>query len=506
MDEIKTIAMYLPQFHEIPENSRWWGEGYTDWTAVKKAEPLLEGHNQPREPLEDNYYNLLEKSTMEQQAELAKKYALDGFCFYHYYFKNGKKILEQPAENLLKWKDLEMPFCFCWANESWARTWSRAKNKNVWADKFEAESHDKKDEVLLEQKYGREQAWEEHFNYLLPFFEDKRYIRQGDAPVFLITIPGNIIGLAEMICFWKTKAREHGISDIYVIGLSTERRLNGLDAVLINGPSRYLATTEQYWKSGVRCYDYDAVWESALRMQKIPDCKTYFGGFVDYDDTPRRGENGVVFEGACPDKFGQYIYQLMKKNKTAGNEYVFINAFNEWGEGMYLEPDKKNGSKYLEALLDMKRKVNGEKLQIKPGAEEAGPARDDDWYDEKLEKFRSYFSIMDQWMTLRESGVHLSDYLRQYEYNKVAIYGMGILGKHLIKELTDDGVDVRYIIDRKEEHKYNGIEVCKINNNLEQVDAIIVTAIHEYDTIWKSIRSCGITFPVVSLEELICEQ
>ena len=126
MDKIKTIAMYLPQFHETPENNKWWGEGFTEWTAVTKAEKLFEGHNQPREPLSNNYYNLLDRKAMEQQAGLAKQYGLDGFCFYHYYFKNGKKVLERPAENLLKWKELDMPFCFCWANEGWARTWSRA--------------------------------------------------------------------------------------------------------------------------------------------------------------------------------------------------------------------------------------------------------------------------------------------------------------------------------------------------------------------------------------------
>ena len=134
---MKTIAMYLPQFHRVKENDAWWGEGYTEWTAVKNAKPLFEGHNQPRVPLHENYYNLLEKSTMEEQAELAQQYGVDGFCFYHYYFKDGRKILEKPAENLLNWTDIKLPFCFCWANETWARTWSNVGNKNSWNEQLE---------------------------------------------------------------------------------------------------------------------------------------------------------------------------------------------------------------------------------------------------------------------------------------------------------------------------------------------------------------------------------
>ena len=498
--------MYLPQFHETPENSKWWGKGFTEWTAVRKAEKLFDGHNQPREPLNDNYYNLLDRKAMARQAKLAKKYGLDGFCFYHYYFKDGRKILEKPAENLLKWKDLDMPFCFCWANEGWARTWSRAKIKNVWADKFEDEGEDKVDEVLLEQKYGREEAWREHFEYLMPFFKDERYIKINNSPVFLITIPYLIHGLAEMMYNWRKLAKENGLNDIYVIGMSTDKKLNGLDAALINAPSMYLRNIKPYWKNDIKYFNYEDVWKSALEAKSIPECKTYFGGFTDYDDTPRRGKNGSFFDGASVELFEKYLYLLMKKNQSAGNEYAFINAFNEWGEGMYLEPDKKNEYRYLEALCRVKEKVNSEQNQVEiQESDDEILVNEKSETEYKAEKFHSYFLIMDKWMSLREQQLHLADYLKKYHYNEVAVYGAGVLGKHLITELLEDGITVRYAIDKRDGISCSGIRVCKLCSQMEPVDAIIVTALQEYDDIWREIHEKGVTASVISLKEIIEE-
>lgn len=138
MDKVpKAIAMYLPQFHNVKENNMWWGEGFTDWRAMECAKPLFDGHKQPKCPLNNYKYDLMDKKTMQWQADLMHKYHVYGLCFYHYWFKEGKKILEKPAENLLKWKDIDMPFCFCWANESWVRSWSKLNNQNVWASQFE---------------------------------------------------------------------------------------------------------------------------------------------------------------------------------------------------------------------------------------------------------------------------------------------------------------------------------------------------------------------------------
>ena len=208
MKKIKVLAMYLPQFHRVKENDEWWGEGFTDWTAVKSGVPLYEEHDQPKKPLNGNYYDLLEKSTMQQQSKWMQEYKVDGLCFYHYYFKDGRKILEKPAENLLKWKDINMPYCFCWANESWARTWSNIGNKNTWSAKLEKKeiSDVNGRGVLLEQKYGREDDWRKHFEYLLPFFRDERYIKIEGLPIFLIYKPSEIYCLNQMLDYWRKLA------------------------------------------------------------------------------------------------------------------------------------------------------------------------------------------------------------------------------------------------------------------------------------------------------------
>lgn len=166
----KTIAIYLPQFHEVEENNRWWGQGFTDWVTVKNALSLFQGHRQPRVPLDQNYYDLLQHDTMKHQAEMAAKYKVSGFCFYHYWFKDGRRILEKPAENLLRWTDIDMPFCFSWANQTWARTWTNVSNSNAWID-VDFENRESGDDILLRQSYGGKKDWKEHFEYLLPFSE-----------------------------------------------------------------------------------------------------------------------------------------------------------------------------------------------------------------------------------------------------------------------------------------------------------------------------------------------
>lgn len=518
---MKTIAMYLPQFHEIPENDRWWGTGFTEWTAARSAEKLFEGHNQPREPLNDDYYNLLDRSTMDRQTELAKKYGLDGFCFYHYYFKGGKKVLEKPAENLLRWNDLDMPFCFCWANETWGRTWSRLDHHheaiNPWAEKLEEKGSTggRANGILLEQRYGREMEWKDHFDYLLPFFRDKRYIKKNGAPIFLIYNPEEIRCLSEMIFFWKKLARENGLLDIYVIGENCTKKMKGLDGILICGPSMYRdpkvggQTIKPYTQNGILSYDYKELWENAVAADPVPGCKTYFGAFTDYDDTPRRGKNGWVLDGVSTELFEKYLYLLMRKNQIAQNEYTFINAFNEWGEGMYLEPDKKRGYSYLEILKKVKERVNSDLLSEKVDYDRDVTTKDsgNGSAEYKLEKYRAYMQLMDRWMGLREKGIRLSCYLKKYHFARVAVYGIGILGRHLVKELLEDGIDIRYLIDRKENVSQLDIPTYRLGEGLPTVDVIIVTATYDYQygEIWDDIRKCNINYPILSLSEMIFE-
>ena len=515
MNRIKTIAMYLPQFHEVPENNEWWGEGYTEWIAAKKAEKLFDGHYQPREPLNDNYYDLMDKSTMLWQAEIARQYLLDGFCFYHYYFKEGRKILEKPAENLLKWKDVNMPFCFCWANESWGRTWSKINYEiNEWLieDEKDHKNPIMEDEILLDQKYGREAEWRKHIEYLLPFFQDKRYIRKNGAPVFLIYKPERIGCLPEMINLWKNVARQNGINDIYIIGLSILRKMNGIDAVLLNGPLMYFTPRSKGIEidvrrtNGVKNYDYKSIWENALKAEPIKKCKTYYGVFTDYDDTPRRGKKGTFLHNVSLGIFEKYLYLLMKKNLKEDNEFLFINAFNEWGEGMCLEPDKKNKYGYLEILRNTKIKVNGKYNKNSMGKSKNADVEENK-FECEIEKQRDYIVLLDKWMTLKEQKRYVSDYLKKYDCKKIAVYGLGVLGRHLVSELLQEGVAVEYIIDQNESLVFPGIKVCRLGGDMEKVDAIIVTVTYDYKfgDILDNIRRHRIDCPVMSLEEIINE-
>lgn len=507
--DMKSIVMYLPQFHRVHENDEWWGEGFTDWTAVRAAEKLYQGHYQPHEPLNDNYYDLTDKSALQWQAELAGKYGIDGFCFYHYYFKKGKKILEKPAENLLEWTDINMPFCFCWANETWARTWTKVNKGNAWAEKFESAAHGEKDHgILLEQKYGREQEWEEHFKYLLPFFQDRRYIRLNDHPVFLITKPLDIDCLGEMIFCWKKIAYDYGMKDLYVIGLNIEQQKVGLDAVLLHGPGMYLTWENVKMINGVKNFAYEDVWKTAVNMTAVGDCKTYYGAIQNYDDTPRRGRNGVVLRGAEPEIFRRYLYLLARKNAEAGNEFLFINAWNEWGEGNHLEPDKRDGYAYLESVRDVMTRVNNEERESTlVEREEYVPCLQHT--SEKCQnvmelKYEMYFYLLDTWMYLREKNISLDRYLLEYGYKNVALYGLGTFARHLIKELSESEVQISYIIDRNRDVQCPGMIVKSISQDLPEVDAVIVTVIYEFDSIWQTMREL-VNCPVLSLAEIIKE-
>ena len=349
--DIKTVAMYLPQFYETEDNNRWWGKGFTDWTAVRNARNLYEGHIQPRAPFNNNYYDLSEPDTLREQAALARQYGIYGFCFYHYYFGKGRLQLQKPAENLLGNPDIDINYCFCWANESWSRSWSGIQNGNSWASSFEdlTQPHDN---MLIEQDYGDETDWREHFDYLVPFFRDPRYIKVDDKPVIMIYRPELIDSVTERLRFWKTLAEEQGLSGLYVIGVNFREAADGFDAVLMNAPRCGMRFTDTV-PTGPRLFRAEDVWETLLESKRIEGIRTYFGGFVDYDDTPRHGTRGIAVTGNSPAVFRRYLSRMMRKNAIEGNDIQFLNAWNEWGEGNALEPDSRFGYGYLEAVRDI---------------------------------------------------------------------------------------------------------------------------------------------------------
>lgn len=367
---MKVIAFYLPQFHEIPENNEWWGQGFTEWVNVKKAVPLVEGQNQPRIPLNNNYYDLSNIEVMKWQAELAKKYGVYGFCFYHYWF-SGHKLLEKPAENLLKNKDIDIPFCFCWANDNWTNQWVSGTSQKI----------------LMEQKYGDEKEWKEHFDYLLPFFRDERYIKEKGKPLLVIFKPEIIPCLDPMLEKWNLWAKEYGLEGIcYAYQMAEESIFgfkNGKDKLfdyqieyqptycrmkqdsglwnylrktkrkVWNKLSKLLHTqklTTMTYTKRLEIRNYDKDWSYIVQHVPVsPKCIP--GAFVDWDNTPRKQIRGSFYVGATPEKFAFYFDRLVKHTKNVyKKDMIFIFAWNEWAEGGYLEPDEKNKYGYLEAI------------------------------------------------------------------------------------------------------------------------------------------------------------
>ena len=224
MGNVKTIAIYFPQFHAIPENDEWWGKGFTDWNNVRKGYPLYEGHHQPRVPLNNNYYDLGQLDTIRWQVELAKKYGVYGFAIYHYWF-DGKQLLETPEKLFLQHPELDMPFCLTWANETWARRWD-GNDRQILQLQTHEPTHEK---------------WKEHFDYLRPFFADPRALRIDGRVVFQIYRPHLIDKVDEMIAYWRELAREAGIGELYFMAIKSfdfpdSSILDAFDGVLLFEP------------------------------------------------------------------------------------------------------------------------------------------------------------------------------------------------------------------------------------------------------------------------------
>ncbi len=505
----KTIAIYLPQFHQVEENNRWWGQGFTDWVTVKNARPLFDGHRQPRVPADRNYYDLLQHDTMKRQAEMAAQYKVSGFCFYHYWFKDGRRILEKPAENLLKWTDINMPFCFSWANQTWARTWTNIPNSNAWVG-ADFENKDSNDSILLRQSYGGKKDWKEHFEYLLPFFKDSRYIYHDGKPLFLIYKPEYMFCLDNMMEYWKELAVENGLKGICVVTVRNNcRNWSQADYWLMQEFDYTFMSGERVRQNGVWTMHYEDTWEDALkRAYAQSDDKTFFGGFVDCDDTPRRGHRGVAITDASPGIFEKYYRKIAELASAKKSEFIFVNAWNEWGEGAYLEPDEDFGYGYLEAIqrvmedmeqIDITRFRQEEKYQILECADSKGELISKEKYD----KMRKYYRLLNKWVTNMENNRRIATVLEDLAIQNVAVYGMGDLGKHLINELKDSSICVKLCFDKTAEFLQGETKSSK-EAELTGIDAIIVTPFMEYKEIRLLLKNI-FDGMIISIEELVSE-
>lgn len=505
--------MYLPQFHRVKENDEWWGEGFTDWVSAKNAEVLFEGHYQPHVPLDGYYYDLMDKKTMQWQAELMHKYGVDGMCMYHYWFKDGRQILEKPVEKLLEWSDINMPFCFCWANETWARSWSNLvasgglSMANVWSDKFETSNAEGKNGILLEQKYGNREQWKQHFEYLLPFFKDSRYIRIDNKPLFMIYETSKITCLGDMLDYWRELALENDLDGIYIIGAGCSYSVyKYIDAAVKLQPKSSIGKMRvmDNWTKELEMFSYDSAWDTVL-AEKPEDIKTYFGGFVGYDDTPRRGKNGCVIKGATPEKFKQYLRKLFAKNMAYGNDITFINAWNEWGEGMHLEPDEENKYEYLDAISEVKK----EKITELPDIELSPAivcAQEDELRKNQIlrKKNEDYLRMADYWLSLKEQGRSLAQELIHKGIKSVLIYGCGIFFKHLSFDLLEGNIKIKGIIDQRGEKLSAEYEIFTPDDVFPDVDLIIIATPYYYEEMAEVLKAKGYS-NYVSLENLIME-
>lgn len=350
---MKVLAMHLPQYHTFPENEEWWGKGFTDWVNVKKARPLYSGHNQPVVPLNEYYYDMTDIETFRKQAEWAAKYSVYGFCYYHYWF-NGKLLMEKPCELLLKHPEINNKYCFCWANETWARTW------------------DGKDtDVLIKQTFGGKRDWKAHIEYLIPFCQDSRYIRINDRPVMFFYSCIRIEKFNEMIEYWNNYLEQKGLQSIYVVEFvnSFNNGKNDINSdVLVefepHHASRYRVSNFVKAKRvfckkfGLTDYlSYDYVWKSILNNRETYGGKKLWrGAFVGFDNSPRKGKKGMILKGATPPKFKRYLKELVTQtSRKYEDDFLVVNAWNEWAEGSMLEPTKHDGFGYLEAIKAVSR-------------------------------------------------------------------------------------------------------------------------------------------------------
>lgn len=359
----KIIAMYLPQFHEIPENNEFWGKGFTDWVTVKKATPLYEGHDQPKIPLCNNYYDLSKKENVKWQAELAKQYGVYGFGIYHYWFNSNQNILTKPAQIILENKEIDINYFYIWDNGNWARSWSNIPG-NDWAPSFEEkkEKTQKGKAVLIPYILGKETDWIKHFNYLLPYFKDCRHIKINNCPIFGIYNYSK--ELEPMMKCWNRLAKENGFNGIHfifnhVFDLHVPKSYHQYFYEPLHSSWRNrLSVRKIAYKimqmiglNFLEVYSYDGVWRNILRSAKhVKSNNIFLGAFAAYDDTPRRGKRGKLIKGATPAKFHKYMRKLIKISQAQNKEYIFLTAWNEWGEGAYLEPDMSNKYDYLNAL------------------------------------------------------------------------------------------------------------------------------------------------------------
>ncbi|MBD5331351.1 MAG: lipopolysaccharide biosynthesis protein [Bacteroides sp.] len=359
MSKPKIIAFYLPQYHPTPDNDKWWGKGFTEWTNVGKAKPLFRGHNQPKVPADLGYYDLRLPEVREAQAELAREAGIYGFCYYHYWFGNGKEELELPFNEVLRLGKPDFPFMLCWANESW--------HKKFW----DKDGNGSSKELLIEQTYPGAQDIIHHFYRLLPAFKDPRYIRINGKPAFMIYTPNELPNPSEFIGIWNELGEKEGIGQFHFIAQlredtsydNIERNIkegfNAINTVRLTEAWRKSRTfLGRVWEKGLslitgipRIREYDKIFHRFIGKEDFLP-KIYPTIIPNWDHTPRSGKNGAVLINSTPENFKSHVIEIIDciKKKSPDDKICFLKSWNEWGEGNYVEPDLTYGDNYITTL------------------------------------------------------------------------------------------------------------------------------------------------------------
>ena len=341
----RLIAFYLTQFHPTPENDQWWGKGFTEWTNVTKAKPLFEGHYQPHLPSDFGFYDLRVRETRRDQIKVAKQYGIDGFC-YHYYWFSGTRILNLPLDDMLSDPESDMPFCLCWANENWTRRWDAADH-----------------EVLIAQKYYPE----DDLNFiksLVPFFEDKRYIRVDGKPFLIVYRPQHMPDAMKSVRVWREYCHSVGLGDIHICAALThgseDYHVYGFDSGVEFPPHNLRSANinnsimfHEAFRGNVM--QYEDIAKSYIE-RSYDSNKIYKTVFPSWDNTARTAERALIVFNGTPDNYEYWLSSTIDRvqKDCDGDQLVFINAWNEWAEGCHLEPDRWYGHAFLEATLNAK--------------------------------------------------------------------------------------------------------------------------------------------------------
>ncbi|MCV9931254.1 glycoside hydrolase family 99-like domain-containing protein [Flavobacterium sp. LS1R47] len=372
-NKIQFLAYYLPQYHPIEENDKWWGKGFTEWTNVAKAKPLFKGHYQPILPADLGFYDLRVPEVQEQQAQLAKEYGIDGFIYYQYWFGNSKMLLERPAEAMLNNKKIDLSFCFCWANETWKGIWHGLDNGDI----------------LIEQTYQGEEGYRAYFEYLLPFFKDERYIKVDNKPMFHIYRIEDIPDWNMFLELFDDLAIQNGFKGIHFIvtvlskesseilknrfvygqvGTDVFRKMRYSKGFLFENV-RYLGWLERKIKVNLGftneigkrlkplIFDYDKAvshFSSAFHNEKYIPCV-----FPNWDNSARSGKKSLIFVNANPNSWRKHLEKTVKEllKNPKNPQIIIIKSWNEWAEGNHLEPDVKFGLEWLKTVKEVKKRL-----------------------------------------------------------------------------------------------------------------------------------------------------